>query len=116
MAKLFEKQRRNFYYNWPSFIGDFLKSVLVCFLMGHSVFMLFFRRWRLRSYYRNDYSLQLAIDAMDLFGTSYRHSTSRTSGSGLIATFFSSVMRYRGVYALEREETQRRGRYLRSNV
>jgi len=31
VAKLFEKQRRNFYYNWPSFIGDFLKSVLVCF-------------------------------------------------------------------------------------
>ena len=38
MAKLFEKQRTNFYYNWLSFIEDFLKSFLVCFLMGHSVY------------------------------------------------------------------------------
>src|SRR6218665_876484 len=37
VAKLFEKQRTNFYYNWLSFIEDFLKSFLVCFLMGHSV-------------------------------------------------------------------------------
>ena len=37
MAKLFEKQRTNFYYNWLSFIEDLLKSFLVCFLMGHSV-------------------------------------------------------------------------------
>ena len=39
MAKLFEKQRTNFYYNWLSFIEDFLKSLLVCFLMGHSVYI-----------------------------------------------------------------------------
>ena len=38
MAKLFEKQHTNFYYNWLSFIEDFLKSFLVCFLMGHSVY------------------------------------------------------------------------------
>jgi len=37
VAKLFEKQSTNFYYNWFSFIEDFLKSFLVCFLMGHSV-------------------------------------------------------------------------------
>ena len=41
MAKLFEKQRTNFYYNWLSFIEDFLKSFLVCFLMGHSVHLNF---------------------------------------------------------------------------
>ena len=40
MAKIFEKQRTNFYYNWLSFIEDFLKSFLVCFLMGHSVYSL----------------------------------------------------------------------------
>src|SRR6218665_2341223 len=39
MAKLFEKQRTNFYYNWLSFIEDLLKSFLVCFLMGHSVYI-----------------------------------------------------------------------------
>ena len=37
MAKLFEKQRTNFYYNWLSFIEDLLRSFLVCFFMGHSV-------------------------------------------------------------------------------
>ena len=36
MAKLFEKQRTNFYYNWLSFIEDFLK-VFGVFFMGHSV-------------------------------------------------------------------------------
>ena|SRR6218665_415925 len=34
VAKLFEKQRTNFYYNWLSFIEDFLRSLLVCFLWG----------------------------------------------------------------------------------
>jgi len=40
VAKIFEKQRTNFYYNWLSFIEDFLKSLLVCFLMGHSVYII----------------------------------------------------------------------------
>jgi len=39
VAELFEKQRANFYYNWLSFIEDFLKSFLVFFLMGHSVYI-----------------------------------------------------------------------------
>jgi len=37
VEKLFEKQRTNVYYSWLSFIEDFWKSLLVCFLMGHSV-------------------------------------------------------------------------------
>ena len=36
MAKLFEKQRTNFYYNWLSLIEDFWKQFGVLF-MGHSV-------------------------------------------------------------------------------
>ena len=36
MAKLFEKQRTNFYHNWLSFIEDFEKLFGV-FFMGHSV-------------------------------------------------------------------------------
>src|SRR6218665_50193 len=38
VAKLFEKQRTHFYYNWLSFIEDFLRSLLV-FFMGHSVYI-----------------------------------------------------------------------------
>src|SRR6218665_2922969 len=49
VAKLFEKQRTNFYYNWLSFIEDFLKSFLVCFLMGHSVYT------HIRTYYTHTY-------------------------------------------------------------
>jgi len=33
VAKLFEKQRTNFYYNWLSFIGDFWK-VFWCVFYG----------------------------------------------------------------------------------
>jgi len=36
VAKLFEKQRTDFYYNWLSFIEDFLRSLWVWFFMGHS--------------------------------------------------------------------------------
>src|SRR6218665_1619265 len=56
MAKLFEKQRTNCYYNWLRFIEDLLKSLLVCFLMGHSVYCKYIDAYMHQSINQNLYS------------------------------------------------------------